>query len=287
MMLITVIKVFIPIGIGFAIGSLLSLAVFPAVVRLGQQQQKGTGDCGGTLTTTGGEDEDVNSTTTPDGSLPTMDEVTEGLRQLHFEVRVLPPLTAQEAGKAPKRLQRPRFYANELGIKEKLYVAISTTAAQIPLLSTALNLTNSHHLTKLEFFVSSSESLALPKSLTAIQLSVVAEDGMTSANRPLVMLNHMIRKGVHFNYDWLFLAPDTTYVKGFALAELVSHLSVGYTVAIGKIDNNNGYQCSYDAGILLSSRLVAAIEKCVPNIGSVSRFTKLLEFDLQGDRSMH
>ena len=57
-----------------------------------------------------------------------------------------------------KKVVRPRYYSTELGIKDKLAVAVITKSALLPDYGVMLNLTLSRYVNRLLFFVEGDES---------------------------------------------------------------------------------------------------------------------------------
>lgn len=67
---------------------------------------------------------------------------------------------------SPKKVVRPRYYSTELGIKDKLAVAVLTTTPLLRDYGVTLNQTLNKHVDKLMFFVdgeaSTTDTLGLP-----------------------------------------------------------------------------------------------------------------------------
>jgi len=62
--------------------------------------------------------------------------------------------------------------------------------------------------------------------------------------------------GGHYlkNYDWFYIMPDSTYVRGRKLHEMVKHTSMNQDVYIGNRTKTKGEErfCSFESGLLLS-----------------------------------
>jgi len=63
-----------------------------------------------------------------------------------------------------KPVVRPRFYSTELGIKEKLLVAVMTNSSVLRDFGKPLNKTLNHHVDKLLFFADLSSGGTLPET---------------------------------------------------------------------------------------------------------------------------
>lgn len=150
-----------------------------------------------------------------------------------------------------QRLIRPRFISTELGIHEKLFVAILTSAETFETRGFAVNRTLNHFLEKVSFFLSSRSGMP-----TTTIPAVVFSD-----NKQHMTPFHTFRYiGDHYinAYDWFYVAPDSTYVNGEQLVNFVSHISVAANLLIGRpVESGNGETllaagCNLGAGILMS-----------------------------------
>lgn len=61
---------------------------------------------------------------------------------------------------SPKKVVRPRYYSSELGIKDKLAVAVITSESLLSDYALSVNKTLAPHINKLLFFVRSDDSVS-------------------------------------------------------------------------------------------------------------------------------
>uniref|UniRef100_A0A914VMI8 Hexosyltransferase n=1 Tax=Plectus sambesii TaxID=2011161 RepID=A0A914VMI8_9BILA len=226
-----------PLAFGFLIGALLSLAVFPKM----QQQSSGVvDDC------------------LMDAAAPQpLDMIEETADQWQVVVRqAVGGGSASSTAQRRAKVNRPRFYATELGTRDKVYVGVVSSAASIATAGVAINLTTFHHVSRLQFFVEDAESLSPSSSadVASLNLHRFRSDGQSSY---MHMIEAIFNQTYHVNYDWFFLTPDSVYIKAFKLYELASHISVGGSMAIGRKKDDG--RCDPGAGILLSSRAIETL----------------------------
>lgn len=159
---------------------------------------------------------------------------------------------------------RPRFVRDELGIRDKLFVAVLTSQETVETMAVAINRTLTHHLPKVVFFMESQNQPKLAKPLTMVAFS---------DDRPLLKPFHMLRYiGDHYvnNYDWFFIAQDTTYVRGEKLMDFVNHLSISQDLYLGKaVDDAHALYCTLGAGFILGqavmSKIINELDWCTKN----------------------
>lgn len=94
-------------------------------------------------------------------------------------------------------------------------------------------------------------------------MNLIRLENMRSHNRAARMIEYIINKQIALNYDWFYLLPDTTYTKGFKLYELVTHISVGFGLVMGRKMKEQPEVCRFEAGILLSHTSIVQIAKLV------------------------
>lgn len=168
------------------------------------------------------------------------------------------------------RLVRPRYYSTELGIRDKLLIALianssSSSAAHIEKSLVAINRTLSSHADKLVYFIDSATPLAdLP--------AVVGFDDSRPGLLPLHVLQYLTDNYLN-DYDYYFVAKHTTFVVGATLRRYVERLGVDRDVYIGLQTNlTNAPWCSLDSGILISNKILRRIADklrwCVNNWSS-------------------
>lgn len=163
-------------------------------------------------------------------------------------------------GKAKKNVQRqekssvvrPRYYSTELGIREKLFIGILTTPNTILTLGSALNRTLWRHANKLVFFI---EGESEAQNIDVALNSVVSFADKKTGLAPFHMLRHIADNYIN-DYDFFFIAKDTTHIRGLKLLDFVSHVSISQSVHVGKGADEDSLYCSVDAGILLTNNIV-------------------------------
>ncbi|XP_067121714.1 chondroitin sulfate glucuronyltransferase [Centruroides vittatus] len=165
------------------------------------------------------------------------------------------------------RLVRPRYYSTELGIKEKLLIAIvvNSSSTSVPKLEknlVAINRTLSAHADKLVYFV---DSAGPPAGLPA----VVGFDDPRPNLLPLHVLQYLNDNYLN-EYDYYFVAEHTTFVVGAALRSYVDRLGVDREAYVGlRSGLEDAPWCSFEAGILLSNKVLRGVTDklkwCVDN----------------------
>jgi len=148
---------------------------------------------------------------------------------------------------------RPRFASTELGIKEKILFAITTSVDLLSSRAVAVNKTMSPHPPKVLFFVTAmSQSFNIPPQLplvTFINERIVV-------NQTLLRALHYVTERYGTVYDWFFFSPDSVYVNSAKIMNFLDHISVAGYNLIGK-PIKSGYPgtmiCDSSAGILMSS----------------------------------
>ena len=155
--------------------------------------------------------------------------------------------------KEPQKLVRPRYASTELGIREKLFVAVLSSRETISTLGAAVNKTLSPYVSKLVFFINSRGS-PLPAGL-----SIVSFTDDRTILKPFHMFKYLAEHYLD-NYDWFYVVPDNTYVRGEKLFDLVSHISISRDIYLGhpEEDEHSAY-CGLTAGIVLSQSILGKI----------------------------
>jgi len=179
----------------------------------------------------------------------------EATKALHdeYEPRINLKGKPKKRLKEPQKLVRPRYASTELGIKEKLFVAVLSSKETISTLGAAVNKTLSPYVSKLVFFMNSRVS-TLPTGL-----SIVSFTDDRSILKPFHMFKYLAEHYVD-NYDWFYIVPDNTYVRGEKLFNLVSHISVSQEVYLGHPEEDeHSVYCGLTAGIIMSRAILAKI----------------------------
>ena len=137
-------------------------------------------------------------------------------------IKVLPKLE-QPNGQAlkdrSKKILRPRYASTELGIKEKLFVGVLTSRETIDSLGVAINKTLTHYVPKLVFFMDT-RGPNLPSGMAVVSFS---------DEKPYLRPFHMLKYlAAHYAqaYDYYMFIPDTTYVRGEKLLDMLSYISI-------------------------------------------------------------
>ena len=133
------------------------------------------------------------------------------------KIHPLPPETKSGSNKSlpsSKRatnnaqIARPRYIADELGIREKVLVAVLTETSHLNTFAIFLNQTLQEHVNRLLFFIDDDVD-ALPPGM-----HVLALNDQRTHLKPFYVLKYLSEKVLHL-YDWFFLVPDNTFIRGF------------------------------------------------------------------------
>ncbi|XP_071487454.1 chondroitin sulfate synthase 2-like [Diadema antillarum] len=164
-----------------------------------------------------------------------------------------------------RRVVRTRFIASELGIKEKLFVAVVVSRGEIHSESTTvgINKTLANSVNKLVYFARTKPD-PVPAGMTIV----------TFEGDQAVMRSFQIWKYIydHFgnDYDWFFVISDDTYVFGEKLLYFVNHISIGRDLYMGIPTHEEDMDVTYcqkEAGYLLSRNLLLKVgdhwEECM------------------------
>uniref|UniRef100_A0ABI7ZH05 Hexosyltransferase n=1 Tax=Felis catus TaxID=9685 RepID=A0ABI7ZH05_FELCA len=136
----------------------------------------------------------------------------------NWEPRVLPYHPAQP-GQAAKKAVRTRYISTELGIRQRLLVAVLTSQATLPTLGVAVNRTLGHRLERV-VFLTGSRGRRAPPGMAVVTLG---------EERPIghlhLALRHLLEQHGD-DFDWFFIVPDATYTEAHGLARLAGRLSL-------------------------------------------------------------
>ncbi|CAK6967453.1 chondroitin sulfate glucuronyltransferase [Scomber scombrus] len=173
-----------------------------------------------------------------------------------FQPRIVP--YHKDPNKPHKKVLRTRYIHTELGIRERLLVGVLTSRATLNTLAVAVNRTVAHHFHR-TFFFTGLRSPKVPHGMT-----VVAHGD----DRPVWLMYETVRHlHQHYgsDYDWFLLAQDDTYMQADRLSELVSHLSAGQDLYMGRAEEFIGGEekaryCHGGYGYLLSRSLLARLQ---------------------------
>lgn len=179
---------------------------------------------------------------------------TEG----EFEPRIVPYNKPAQQG-SPNKVIRAKYASTELGIHERLFVAIFTSKATLSTLAVAINRTLNHHLDGRLIFFTGTRNRKLPHGMFVL----AHED-----ERPVPNMYQSIRYLLEHHvaeYDWFYLAQDDTYTQPERLKTLVSHLSMDLQLYMGHPGEfiggeTQGRYCHGGPGFLLSSALLLKLQ---------------------------
>jgi hypothetical protein len=144
------------------------------------------------------------------------------------------------------KLSRPRYIADELGIREKVLVAILTETNRLNTFALFLNQTLEHYINRVLFFIDD-DVLDFPKGM-----QVVAIHDKRTYLKPFYVLKYLAEKMIK-SYDWFLLVPDNTYIRGFKLNEFLNHISINQDLYMGQaFDDVHSVYCYFGTGIILS-----------------------------------
>ncbi|MGH0146716.1 UNVERIFIED_CONTAM: hypothetical protein FKN15_025988 [Acipenser sinensis] len=164
----------------------------------------------------------------------------------------------RDPNKLHKKVFRTRYIHTELGIRERLLVGILTSRVTLTTLAVAVNRTVAHHFHKTFFFT----GVRSPKIPHGMQVVAHGDD------RPVWLMYETVRYlHQHFggDYDWFYLAQDDTYTQAERLSQLVSHLSAGQDLYLGRAEefiggDERARYCHGGYGYLLSRSLLARLQ---------------------------
>jgi len=116
------------------------------------------------------------------------------------------------------KLTRPRYIADELGIREKILVAVLTEPNHLNTFALFINQTLQDYVNRLLFFIDD-DVQDFPKGM-----QIVAIHDKRTYLKPFYVLKYLAEKMIKL-YDWFVLVPDKTYIRGFKVNLIKSILS--------------------------------------------------------------
>lgn len=108
----------------------------------------------------------------------------------------------------PSTMIRPRYIADELGIREKVLVAVLADTNRLNTFGLFLNQTLQEHVNHLSFFINDNIE-DFPKGM-----QVIAINDERTYLKPFYILKYLAEKMIN-QYDWFFLVPDNTFIRGY------------------------------------------------------------------------
>ncbi|CAH1788052.1 unnamed protein product [Owenia fusiformis] len=162
-----------------------------------------------------------------------------------------------------KKFVRPRYTSTELGIREKLFIGVLTSRETIGTLGVAINKTVSHYVSKLVFFMDK-RGASLPSGMSIVSFS---------DDRPNLKPFHMLKYiGDHYinTFDWFMFIPDTTYIRGEKIFDMMSHISITNDLHFGlPVAKEGSFICNLDYGLIVSqsilSKVISSLDWCSKN----------------------
>ncbi|CAI4230661.1 unnamed protein product [Auanema sp. JU1783] len=176
----------------------------------------------------------------------------------HWEVHVENKPNATVAAVANDQVQkvvRARFAATELGMRDRLVVAVLAESS----LAVALNASVGKHVPRIHLFADSARidsDMAQLTNLSPYPLSDSRNIGQKSHH---FIFGLMFNMSMHENYDWFLLVKDSTYVNPFELKRYVDSINWNKPVLIGQPDADG--RCILESGVLLSNPALQLIMK--------------------------
>jgi hypothetical protein len=144
------------------------------------------------------------------------------------------------------KLTRPRYIADELGIREKVLIAVLTETNRLNTFALFLNQTLQTYIDRVLYFIDD-DVTDFPKGM-----QVVAIHDKRTYLKPFYVLKYLAEKMIK-SYDWFLLVPDNTYIRGFKLNEFLNHISINQDLYMGQaFDDVHAVYCYFGSGIILS-----------------------------------
>nr|KAI8755363.1 chondroitin sulfate synthase 2-like [Biomphalaria glabrata] len=175
-----------------------------------------------------------------------------------YEPRVLePPMDESKYKvdtKAGAKFFRPKFAATELGIREKLFVAVLSSKDTLNTLAVAVNRTVSQYVTKTVYFIDK-KAAVVPGGMVIVNF----DDGYNHL-MPTNVFKFVIKKYGQ-DYDYFMFLSDKGYVRAEKVFDLVSHISVSKHVHLGTpkgVEGGKTY-CSLEGGVIISQSLLSLV----------------------------
>ncbi|XP_068158123.1 chondroitin sulfate glucuronyltransferase [Drosophila tropicalis] len=142
------------------------------------------------------------------------------------------PLAAK---KPVKNVIRPRYYSSELGIREKIFIAVMTSQEHINTFATAFNRTTAHLVNKIKFFIYADSVKANYKLKNIVGFTDTRE-----SRRPFHVIKYIADNYLD-DYDYFLMVPDNVYVDARKLNTLLYHMSITFDLYMGGTRNDNNH----------------------------------------------
>uniref|UniRef100_A0A336K0T1 Hexosyltransferase n=1 Tax=Culicoides sonorensis TaxID=179676 RepID=A0A336K0T1_CULSO len=187
-----------------------------------------------------------------------------------------------QAKKTVKNMARPRYYTSELGIREKLFVAVLSQVDTVDTISTAFNKTVAHLVSRIKYFINA-DSVQSNFRMKNIVGFTDTRDNL----RTYHVLKYIADNYVD-DFDYFLLIPDRAYLNARLFVEKLRKISISSDIYMGQMESGgtsqsgsyeenleNSKYCDINAGIILSSSVVkkirANLDWCVRNAGQSNR----------------
>ncbi|BFY97631.1 hypothetical protein BsWGS_00671 [Bradybaena similaris] len=156
--------------------------------------------------------------------------------------------------KASSKFYRPKFAATELGIRQKLFVAVLSSKDSLNTHAIAVNKTLSHYVTKVIFFIDQ-KAPVIPPGMIIVNF----DDGYNHL-MPINVLKYVIKKYGH-DFDYYMFLSDKGYVRAENVFDMVSLISVSRHVHLGApkgVEGGKTY-CVLDGGVIISQSILSQV----------------------------
>ncbi|CAL4185214.1 unnamed protein product, partial [Meganyctiphanes norvegica] len=169
--------------------------------------------------------------------------------------------------KSSKKLIRPRYYSTELGIKEKLLVAVISSKDSIGTYGVAVNKTLNQHVDKLIFFL---DDIGTQKM--GLNIPIVG----FKDSKPLIKIFRILsylEENYMNEYDYFYLVSDQTYVHGRKLRKMAEKISISQVLHMGYLlDNPGSLYCNIERRAILGQSVKKSVAE-IFGICSLSIYT--------------
>ncbi|KAL3832167.1 hypothetical protein ACJMK2_023831 [Sinanodonta woodiana] len=174
-----------------------------------------------------------------------------------FEPRIVKPpeIKPGVANKTAvqKKISRPRYISTELGIREKVFAAILSSADTLNTFGIAINRTLVGHVTKAIFFTSTMPS-PIPQGMNIVSFLDKHNEYL-----PVHTLKY-ISEHYSDTYDFYMFVSDRTYLRGQRIYEMVEHISINEEVYMGA-PSPDGKFCDLEGGVIFSQPVISKVLK--------------------------
>jgi hypothetical protein len=164
-----------------------------------------------------------------------------------FEARIvksIPTNVTVDKNAARPKVTRPRYISTELGMKEKLFVSVLTSAHTVDKHGVAMDKTLSKYVSKVIFFSSEKPNI-VPNGLPLVAFGDRHQEML-----PVHILRY-IKEHYAEAYDFYLFISDRTYLRTEKYFDLVEHISVKDDVYMGVPGLDRNF-CALEGGALLS-----------------------------------